>query len=114
MRSSALNDFLLFCNQLRKKSALVRVEGGGGKVMLVSVDGRITGAGPAGLTVKGRGCELWLDLDGAAVERWTPKDARVVTLRPADPGWVSRSTWEIRFRRGGMFLIGELPIPSDR
>ena len=115
MRSSLLDDFLLFCSQLKKKSAVVTFGGTtGGKIVCVEVTGRITGITREGLIVKGRGCELWLELEGAEIKHWRPKDASLVTLRPADPKWATRSSWEIRFRRGGTFLVGELAPPPDR
>lgn len=109
MRSSSVTDFLLFCNQLRKESSLVRLVGGGGKVMAVVIDGRILAVRPDVLTVVGRGCEICLDLTKAEFRLDRGGDGKVVTLpTPGNPPF-----WEIRFPRGGMFFIGVLP-PSPR
>jgi hypothetical protein len=113
MRSSGVDEFLLFCNQLKKKSSLVSLGGTGGKLINVTVRGRITAASVLGLIVEGRGCELHLDLEKAAFRHWRPKDGSVVTLRREDPAWAFRPMWEIRFPRGGVFILGEV-APRDK
>lgn len=110
MRSSSVTDFLLFCNQLRNKSALVRLVGGGGKVVSVVLDGRILAVRPDVLTVKGRGCEICLDLTKAEFRLDRGGDGKVVTLPSAN----RPPFWEIRFPRGGTFLFGEQPLPPTR
>jgi hypothetical protein len=107
---SSVDFFMVFASQLVQRSALIRALVASGKVQSIDITGRVVGVGPTFLMVRGRGCEVEVNLAGAnRFTFWKPKDFPFVTMRPNDPGWASRPLWEVRWPRGDRLLISEEP-----
>jgi hypothetical protein len=116
MRSSGVDEFLLFINQSIQKSSLTRVvfagDGTDG-VMSLILDGRIESGGSNGFTLRGRGCDVTFVISGAEFERSRPKDDSVVTLRKRDPDWPFRPLWVLSLPKGAVLTVCGLPSVAD-
>jgi hypothetical protein len=116
---SSSDAFLLFSTQLMHQSSIVRISGHTGKVEMFEMLGRIVGVRSDALRLRGRGCDLMLDLSGATFECVVPRELPFVSMRTTDKDWIFRPLWEIAWPRGGKVFIGEtvvsdpLKVPSS-
>ena len=106
MRSS-VEEFLVFCNQLRQRSALISLGCCAGKVQWLQVVGRIVSVNSERLIVRGRSSEVELSLRRAVFERNTLSESKVVEFTPDDPKRSIRPDWEIRWGKRSFVLFGE-------
>lgn len=108
MRSS-VEEFLLFCNQIRQRSAIVQVGCCLGRVQSLQIEGRIFAADVEVLGIRGRGCEVEFSLRGAVFERTTLSSLPVVrlSLEAACP------TWEIRWGKRTFALLWERSLGKE-
>jgi|ERR1700690_4326937 len=116
MRSSGVDEFLLFINQSIQASSLTRIVFAGGEtdgVMVLTLDGRIESGGPNGFTFRGRGCDATFVISGATFEESRPKDDSVVALRKRDPDWPFRAMWVLSLSNGAVLTVCGLPPVAD-
>jgi hypothetical protein len=108
---SSKDAFLLFIGQLKSQSSFVQLVGTTKRCPLVYVSGRVAAVGSNTFSVRGRGCEIQIDISGAATfEVFRAADMPVVPIRFGN-GSPLRPEWSIGWRNGDVILFGERTLP---
>ena len=101
--------FLLFINQARAQSSLLRVSGHTGAL---EMDGRVSTLSADTFRIRGRGCELLVDFSESSFERFVARDGPLITMRPEDPEGLFRPLWRLEWPSEDTLLVAERS-PSD-
>ena len=104
---SSFDAFLLFINQAKQKSSLLKVSGYAGAIDTLDVVCRVATVGSSGFSVRGRGCELAFSFEGASFDSLVLRDLPIVALRPDDPEALFRPLWEVKWKDGTTLFFGE-------
>lgn len=109
---SSKDAFLLLLSQLKTQSSFVQVVASVKRLPVCTVSGRISEVSANRFTIRGRGCEVEVDISGVATfEVFRAADMPVVPIRFRD-GSPLRPEWRIGWRNGDVIMFGEETPPS--